>query len=94
MHPDELRTMGKERLSNILFWRSKANVRRISYERVNRLVRSSLDGSDYLSSSKLFDVIKRAFSLVLVKIADDEQICGYMSNVIAKDFFFDKNVYN
>ncbi|KAK3917168.1 Putative zinc finger protein [Frankliniella fusca] len=37
MHPDEFRSMGKERLSNVLFWRSKANVRRISFERVRRL---------------------------------------------------------
>lgn len=79
-HPDELRTLGKEKLSNILYWRSKANVRRISYERVNRFVRSSLEGSENISASKLFDVIKSAFKLVLVKIADDQEICGYMAN--------------
>lgn len=73
-HERELKDKGRTKISNMILWRSKSNMRRISFESVNSIVSSICAEHCIVSNAQVFDIIKKAFQRVLVKISDDENV--------------------
>lgn len=71
-HRREVTEKGTQRISQILYWRQKAGMRRVSYECIAQVIENRTNGQKAIGKGLLFDVLKEILTLCLVKIASDE----------------------
>lgn len=63
---------GTETISKMIFWRSKAGMRKVGYAALRELIEESMP-EHTASKSQVWDMISAAYSLALARVAPDEE---------------------
>lgn len=56
----------------MIFWRSKAGMRKVGYASLRQLIEKSMRESS-ASKSQVWDIVTAAYSLALTRVAPDEE---------------------